>query len=121
MSLVTTDWVFDNLNSLKIIDASWHMPAQKRNAAEEYRDGHIPNSIFFDLDENSEKDILLIEHIFTEQGELKPCVCFPHNLWSSKRLCYIICSQFSRGLQWNDFILLLFQRDTCTEVMDGGQ
>ena len=46
MGLVTTDWVFDNLNSLKIIDASWHMPAQKRNPAEEYRDGHIPNSIF---------------------------------------------------------------------------
>ena len=56
MSLVTTDWVLDNLNSLKIIDASWHMPAQKRNPAEEYQDGHIPNSIFFDLDENSEKD-----------------------------------------------------------------
>lgn len=56
MSLVTTDWVLDNLNSLKIIDASWHMPAQKRNPAEEYRNAHIPNSIFFDLDENSEKD-----------------------------------------------------------------
>ena len=53
MSLVTTDWVLDNLNSLKIIDASWHMPAQKRNPAEEYQKGHIPNSIFFDLDENS--------------------------------------------------------------------
>jgi thiosulfate/3-mercaptopyruvate sulfurtransferase len=56
MSLVTTDWVLDNLDSLKIIDASWHMPAQKRNPAEEYRNAHIPNSIFFDLDENSEKD-----------------------------------------------------------------
>ena len=49
MSLVTTDWVLDNLDSLKIIDASWHMPAQKRNPAEEYRNAHIPNSIFFDL------------------------------------------------------------------------
>ena len=56
MSLVTTDWVFDNLNSLKIIDATWHMPAQKRNPAEEYLNAHIPNSVFFDLDENSEKD-----------------------------------------------------------------
>ena len=56
MSLVTTDWVLDNLDSLKIIDASWHMPAQKRNPAEEYQNAHISNSIFFDLDENSEKD-----------------------------------------------------------------
>ena len=44
MSLVTTDWVLDNLNSLKIIDASWHMPAQKRNPAEEYLNAHIPVS-----------------------------------------------------------------------------
>ena len=49
MSLVTTDWVLKNLNSLKIIDASWHMPAQKRNPAEEYLNAHIPNSVFFDL------------------------------------------------------------------------
>ena len=56
MSLVTTDWVLENLNSLRIIDASWHMPAQKRNPAEEYLNAHIPNSVFFDLDENSEKD-----------------------------------------------------------------
>ena len=56
MSLVTTDWVLENLNSLKIIDATWHMPAQKRNSAEEYLNAHIPNSVFFDLDENSEKD-----------------------------------------------------------------
>ena len=56
MSLVTTDWVLDNLDSLKVIDASWHMPAQKRNPVEEYQNGHIPNSVFFDLDENSEKD-----------------------------------------------------------------
>ena len=55
MSLVTTDWVLENLNSLKIIDASWHMPSQKRNPSEEYQKGHIPNSIFFDLDKNSKK------------------------------------------------------------------
>ena len=49
MSLVTTDWVLVNLNSLKIIDASWHMPAQRRNPADEYQKGHIPNSIFFEV------------------------------------------------------------------------
>ena len=46
MSLVTTDWVFNNLDNLKVIDASWHMPAQKRNPIEEYQNAHIPNSIF---------------------------------------------------------------------------
>ena len=56
MSLVTTDWVLENLNNLKIIDASWHMPAQKRNPAEEYLNAHIPNFVIFDLHENLEKD-----------------------------------------------------------------
>ena len=56
MSLVTTGWTQDNLNNLKIIDASWHMPSQNRNPFEEYNNTHIPNSIFFDLDKNSEKD-----------------------------------------------------------------
>ena len=46
MSLATTDWVLDNLDSLKIIDASWHMPVHKRDPAKEYRNAHIPNSIF---------------------------------------------------------------------------
>ena len=67
MSLVTTDWVLENLNSLKIIDASWHMPAQKRNPAEEYLNAHIPNSVFFDLDENSEKDTDL-PHMLPKQA-----------------------------------------------------
>ena len=56
MSLVTTDWARDNLNNLKIIDASWHMPSQNRDPIKEYNNAHIPNSIFFDLDENSKKN-----------------------------------------------------------------
>ena len=86
MSLVTTDWALNNLNSLKIIDASWHMPAQKRNPAEEYRNGHIPNSIFFDLEENSEKDTDL-----------------PHMLPKPKAWEKIMCSL---GINNNDEILI---------------
>ena len=29
MSLVTTDWLFKNLDNVKIIDSSWHLPNQK--------------------------------------------------------------------------------------------
>jgi thiosulfate/3-mercaptopyruvate sulfurtransferase len=36
---------------LVIIDASWHMPAENRNAHEEYLAEHIPGAIFFDIDE----------------------------------------------------------------------
>ena len=30
MSLVETDWLDQNLNDVKIIDCSWHMPQTKR-------------------------------------------------------------------------------------------
>ena len=52
MTLVSTDWLNDNLNRVKIIDASWHL-VKNRNAAEEYKKEHIKNAIFFDLDKNS--------------------------------------------------------------------
>ena len=56
MSLVETDWLFKNLDNVKIIDSSWHLPNQKRNAKEEYCKEHIINSIFFDLDKNSDQE-----------------------------------------------------------------
>mgnify|MGYP000621914605 CR=1 FL=1 len=48
MSLIETDWLEKNLINVKIIDCSWHMPQTKRNGFEEYKNQHIPNSIFFD-------------------------------------------------------------------------
>ena len=55
MSLVETDWLEKNLENVKIIDCSWHMPQTKRDGFNEYRNQHIKNSIFFDLDINSKK------------------------------------------------------------------
>ena len=53
MSLVDTNWLEENINNVKIIDCSWHMPQANRNGFEEYTKEHIPNAIFFDLDKNS--------------------------------------------------------------------
>lgn len=50
--VVSADWVEKNLGApeFKIVDASWYLPAQKRNAAEEYAAAHIPGAVFFDQD-----------------------------------------------------------------------
>ena len=56
MSLVTTDWLFENINNVKIIDSSWHLPSQNRNGQKEYFNEHIKNSIFFDIDKYSNQD-----------------------------------------------------------------
>ena len=54
MSIVSTNWLEQNLKAVKIVDCSWHMPNQNRNGEKEFLENHIPNSIFFDLDKNSD-------------------------------------------------------------------
>ncbi len=52
-TLVSTDWLAAHLRDpdLRIIDASWYLPAQARDAKAEYAAGHIPGARFFDIDE----------------------------------------------------------------------
>lgn len=52
-TLVSTDWLAAHLKDpdLRILDASWYMPAQNRDARAEYLAGHIPGARFFDIDE----------------------------------------------------------------------
>ena len=54
--LVSTNWVYKNLNNrrLVILDCSWHMPQEKRNAKKEYEAMHIKNAYFFDIDKISD-------------------------------------------------------------------
>ena len=65
MSLVDTSWLERNINKVKIIDCSWHMPQTQRSGFEEYCKEHIPNAIFFDLDKNSKLDSDL-PHMLTD-------------------------------------------------------
>ena len=73
MSLVETDWLENNINNVKIIDCSWHMPQTKRNGFSEYKINHIPEAIFFDLDFNSKKDTEL-PHMLVETDDWKEIV-----------------------------------------------
>ncbi len=54
MTIVSTNWLNKNLNKVKILDCSWHLPSANRDALKEYEDKHIPSAIFFDLDKNSD-------------------------------------------------------------------
>ena len=51
--LVSTSWLNDNLDKVKILDASWHLPNVKRDSLKEFKKNHINNSFFFDIDKNS--------------------------------------------------------------------
>ncbi len=56
-TLVSTDWLAAHLKDpdLRILDASWYMPAHNRDGRAEYAAGHIPGARFFDIDEISDQ------------------------------------------------------------------
>lgn len=50
--VVSFDWLAARLGEpgLKVVDASWYLPAQNRNAADEYAAARIPGAVFFEQD-----------------------------------------------------------------------
>ena len=52
-ALVGTEWLAARLDApdVRIVDASWHLPAAGRDAKAEYLEAHIPGAVFFDIDE----------------------------------------------------------------------
>ncbi|MFK7889254.1 MAG: 3-mercaptopyruvate sulfurtransferase [Granulosicoccus sp.] len=53
--LVSADWLQEHLHDseLRILDASWHMPATGRDGFAEYLAAHIPGALYFDIDRYS--------------------------------------------------------------------
>lgn len=58
---VSTEWLAEHLHDpgLSVIDGSWYLPAQGRDAKAEYEAGHIPRAVFFDQDVVVEPDSTL--------------------------------------------------------------
>jgi len=56
--LVETDWLAQHLDApdLVILDGSYHLPSEKRDAYQEYLGEHIPGALFFDIDEIADTD-----------------------------------------------------------------
>ena len=92
MNLVTTEWLEKNLDSVKVFDATWHMPSSKRKAKKEYEEKHIKGAIFWDVDEHSDKD--------------SP---YPHMMSNSDYWARML---WSIGIQNNDHIIVYDYSDT---------
>lgn len=56
--LVSTEWLSEHLSApdIRIVDATWHMPGDERNAYHQYREAHIPGAVFFDINEICDLD-----------------------------------------------------------------
>ncbi len=55
-TLVSTEWLAAHIKDpdLRILDGSWYLPQQARDAKAEYDAGHIPSARYFDIDEISD-------------------------------------------------------------------
>jgi thiosulfate/3-mercaptopyruvate sulfurtransferase len=52
-SLVSTEWLAQRLDvpDIRIVDGTWYMPSEGKNARALYEAQHIPGAVFFDIDE----------------------------------------------------------------------
>lgn len=49
-NLVSTEWLAAHLDDVRLVDASWYMPNEKRDPKAEFEAAHIPGAVFFDID-----------------------------------------------------------------------
>ncbi|MEL0107838.1 MAG: 3-mercaptopyruvate sulfurtransferase [Rhodospirillales bacterium] len=57
-ALVSTDWLADHLEdpNVRVIDASFPIPGDTTDYKAEFRKAHIPNAVYFDIDEIADQD-----------------------------------------------------------------
>ena len=118
MSLVETDWLDQNLNDVKIIDCSWHMPQTKRVGFEEYKKEHIPNAVFFDLDKNSKKNTSL-PHMLVEKIDWEEIVSKMGIKNDDKIIIYDNSDVISSCRCWFNFIYFGHNSEM-VHVLNGG-
>lgn len=74
-ALVSTDWLGERLgdDTVKVLDGSFYLPAEKRDAKAEFAAAHIPGAQFFDIDEVSDKSSDL-PHMFPDEATFAAAV-----------------------------------------------
>ena len=55
--LKSTQWLADNLSKVVVVDGSYYLPTEKRDARAEYLAGHIPGAVFFDINAIADNSI----------------------------------------------------------------
>lgn len=73
--LVSTDWLEQHLGKpdVAVVDASYFLPTQKRDAGAEYLKAHIPGAVFFDIEKVSDHSTDL-PHMLPGPGQFSEAV-----------------------------------------------
>ena len=117
-SLVSTEWLGKNIKKVRIIDASWHLPNTNRNAYEEFEKEHLENSIFFDIDKNSNHNSEL-PHMLTKKKEWENIISNYGIKNSDHVVVYDNSDIISSCRVWYNF-LYFDHNPNLISVLDGG-
>src|SRR5205085_11782113 len=60
--------------NVTILDASWHLPADNRNAREEYLESHVGGARFLDLNDFSDRDTSLSNMLMRDENVISQLV-----------------------------------------------
>ena len=115
--LVTTEWLEKNINKVKILDATWCLPNSGRNAENEFKEKHIKNSLFFDIDKNSNQNSSL-PHMLPSNEEWEIILSNLGINNSDHVIIYDNSNVFSSCRVWYSFIYFGHNPDLVS-VLDG--
>lgn len=71
--LVSTAWLAEHLHTVRVVDASWYMPEDKRDPLAEFEAEHIPGAVHFDIDGIADHDSDL-PHMLPTAGDFAAAV-----------------------------------------------
>ena len=79
-NLVSTQWLEAHLSDVRVVDASWYMPDEKRQPAKEFEAGHIPGAVFFDIDGIADHTsglpaFMALWHVTATPGDVVARIC----------------------------------------------
>lgn len=118
MFLIESDELQRKIDQVKTIDCSWHMPQTKRNGLEEYKQNHLPNAIFFDLEKNSNKNSNL-PHMLTDKNNWEVIVSEMGISNNDKIVVYDNSDVLSACRCWYNFIYF-GHNPSLIHILNGG-
>jgi thiosulfate/3-mercaptopyruvate sulfurtransferase len=71
--LVSPEWLKDRLGAagVRVVDGSWYLPAQNRDAKAEFLAGHVPGAVHFDIDTIADRSTSLPHMLPSEEDFAK--------------------------------------------------
>jgi thiosulfate/3-mercaptopyruvate sulfurtransferase len=117
-ALVSTEWLAAQLASsdLIVFDASWYMPAEGRDPEAEYRQGHVPGALRFDIDAIADTESAL-PHMVPTAAHFEHLIGALGVSAGSRLVFYDQKGMFSSPRAW--WLMRLFGHER-SAVLDGG-